>query len=105
MAKKPGGRRRKDSQNDYVHNSKGMEKAQSTLKEMSANMEKLSRQYLELEQKKKPLKFRTAVVKGQLIKGTISNNPDAGKMEEIETQDLFNNTDNQKGIVFKVKLC
>lgn len=105
MAKKPEGRRFKDSQNDYVHDSKGMKKAQSTLKEMSANMEKLSRQYLELEQKKKSLKFRTAVVKGQLIKGTISNNPDAGKMEEIDTQDLFNNTDNQKGIVFKVELC
>lgn len=32
LAKKPEGRRCKDSQNNYVHNSKGREKGKSTLK-------------------------------------------------------------------------
>lgn len=34
--------------------------------------------------KQRALSYRTAGVKGHTIKGTISNNPDAGKMEEIK---------------------
>lgn len=106
LAEKSEGRRCKDSQNNYVHNSKGTGKGKSTLEGNASKCGEIFKIVCEIKTKQKnPLKFRTAVVKGQLIKGTISNNPDAGKREEIETQDIFNNTDNQKGIVFKVELC